>query len=146
MVMSVFQVIYVTHRRLGHYKNNRLAYWEIPSQTIESLFEYRMINFYAPNITSARLLRFTFIIFGTFFVWAYNCNLRASLMAKEMDKPPKTLADIIENNVEFLIPKGSSADTFFEAGKMNTHSVKFTSNLSDSVSLELVFQGMFNTN
>ena len=91
VVTIVFQLIHIIHIRLGNIAGGRQGYWEIPLQTLESLFEYRMINFFAPSIGSAKLLRALFIVFGTFFAMAYNSKLRASLLAKETDKAVTTL-------------------------------------------------------
>ena len=63
----------------------RTGWWEIPLQTFESLFEYRMVNFFAEDLPSAKLLRFFFIILGTVFVLAFNSTLRTSLLAREGD-------------------------------------------------------------
>lgn len=91
IVSLVFHIIHWVHKKIGHHKTKQHGYWEISFQTIESMFEYRMIHFFAPNISSARILRFWFLVFVTYFVWAYNCNLRSALLAGETDKPLRTL-------------------------------------------------------
>lgn len=57
---------------------------------MEAMFEYRMVNFFAPDISSARLLRFVFILFSAFFAWAYNSNIRANLLTKDIPNPVNT--------------------------------------------------------
>lgn len=92
----LFMVIVWFHQKLGHHTVKPLSYWEIPLQTLESVFEYRMPEFFAPAITSAKFLRFFFILFIAFFVMFYTSNLRANLMAKRTDQPINTV-EVLES-------------------------------------------------
>ena len=85
IVTIFFQLIYHVHRYLDGPYLKPLSIWEIPLQTFESLVEFRMVNFFGPNLPSAKLLRGSYILFGTFMVMAYNSNLRAALLAVEGD-------------------------------------------------------------
>lgn len=109
-----------------------MSFWEIPLQTLETVFEYRMMTFFAPAIASAKVLRFFFIILVAFFVMFYTSNLRANLMAKQTDKPINTLEvnlavfhmrsafvlnqielqDLVERGMTLTIPRGSPPDLF----------------------------------
>ena len=84
-VTFFFMLIYHVHQNLNNPYIKPLSIWEIPLQTFESLVEFTMVNFFGPKLASAKLLRASFILFGTFVVMAYSSMLRAALLAVEGD-------------------------------------------------------------
>ena len=44
-----------------------------------------MVNFFGPKLALAKLLRMSFVLFGTLLVMAYSSMLRAALLAIEGD-------------------------------------------------------------
>lgn len=83
----MFVIIEKCHRRIGHHKIQRRGWWAIPLQTIEAIFGHKTVGFFAPNIPSARLLQYFLTLFGAFFMWTYNCNVRANLTTKNLPQP-----------------------------------------------------------
>lgn len=61
--------------------------WDIPLQTLETMVEFRMMNFFANDVQSAKTLRGFFIVFTSFIVMAYSSMLRSALVAKDMTVP-----------------------------------------------------------
>lgn len=88
-----FLAIYHVHSEyIRIHKIEIYGIWDIPFQTFESLVEFRMINFFAPQVLSAKLMRGFYILFGAMMVMAYSSLLRSSLVAKDMgDKPIDSL-------------------------------------------------------
>ena len=54
---------------------------------VSAATEFRMISFFAKDVTSAQILRGFYIVFSTMIVMSYTSMLRSALMAKDLTEP-----------------------------------------------------------